>query len=202
MKYFKGLFIILGVGSDQMNVADLSGFLPKENIINLEGHENRVSKLAFHEMSQLLASCGYDGTVRIWSLERNKPSILDSTLVFHISIDVFGSELHGRQISHLQWSPSGKYIAAALDNIVNVWPLTKSENIRCYDSWFIEDQKATITAMVWPKYKNHCVTSKDYLLIGKVDGSVTCITVHKGKKSVEHLKNFSGFQGKKYSVPP
>lgn len=181
-------------------MADLSGFMPKENVINLEGHDNKVSKLAFHEKSQRLASCGYDGTVKIWSVERNKPFILYSTLVFHISIDIFGNELYGRQISQLHWSPSGEYIAAALENYINVWPLTKSENISCYNSWFIEDQTEIITAMVWPKYKNQYDNNKDYLLIGKIDGSVACITVNKEKKCEEHLTNFLGFQGKKSDI--
>lgn len=176
-------------------MADLSGFMPKENLFSLEGHDNRISKLAWHEKSQLLASCGYDGTVRLWSVEANRPPVLDSTLVFHMSTDVFGSELQGRHISHLKWSPTGEYIAAALDNIINVWPLTKSEESSCYNDWFIEDQTEFITAMVWPKQKNECMNNKDYILIGKIDGSVACITVYKEKKQVESLSNFVVCQG-------
>ncbi|KAJ8985353.1 hypothetical protein NQ317_008384 [Molorchus minor] len=160
-----------GLSLDQVNFADLSGFMPRQNVNYIEGHDNRVFTLAYHEKSQLLASA-------------------DSTLVFHTSIDVFGSELQGRLIGHLKWSPTGELIAAALDNFINIWPLRKSEQSGEYSNWFIVDQKEFITSITWPKYKGDA-NGKDFLLVGKIDGSVSLITVHNEDKQVETLQNFS-----------
>lgn len=188
--------MIAGVNSEHMNKADLSGFMPNMDYFYLDGHDNRVSKLAWHEDNQFLASCGFDGTIRLWLVERSKPPLLDSTLIFHMSTDVFGCELQGRHIGHLMWSPTGEYIAAALDNVINVWPFVRSDQTNLYNDWFIEDQVQFITSMVWPKHKNVISPSNDYLLVGKVDGSVTCITVYKEKKQlVQMLRQFYTIHG-------
>ncbi|XP_074033510.1 probable E3 ubiquitin-protein ligase HERC1 isoform X2 [Leptinotarsa decemlineata] len=180
-----------GLKSDQTNFADLSSCMPKPNVTHIEGHDNRVSTLAWHEKSQVLASAGYDGTVRLWAIKPKKQPILESTLVFHTSVDVFGSELQGRLIGHLQWSPNGEFLAAALDNFVNVWPLKKTEDSNCYSDWFIEDQKEFITSMTWAKNKAEANQDKDYLLIGRIDGSVSVITIQKENRNVKTLQNVS-----------
>jgi WD40 repeat protein len=66
---------------------------------------------------------GYDGTVRVWCSANANQAFLAHTLVFHQSENVFGSELSGELISQLGWSASGKFVAAAMDSIVNVWHL-------------------------------------------------------------------------------
>ncbi|CAG9853588.1 unnamed protein product [Phyllotreta striolata] len=180
-----------GPSVDQTNFADLSGFMPKQNAAYLEGHDNRVAVLAWHERSGLLASSGYDGTVRLWTVQSKKQPILDSTLVFHVSTDVFGSELQDRLIGHLKWSPMGNFIAAALDNVINIWPLKKCENVNCYNDWIIEDQKEFITTMTWPKNKDETTCVKDYLIVGKIDGSVSMITLTEDSKQVSVLQEFT-----------
>uniref|UniRef100_A0A6P7FL74 HECT-type E3 ubiquitin transferase n=2 Tax=Diabrotica virgifera virgifera TaxID=50390 RepID=A0A6P7FL74_DIAVI len=190
-----------GSNSNQVNYADLSGFMPNQTSVYMEAHENRVSCLAWHEQGQLLASCGYDGTVRLWTVEPKKTPVLDSTLVFHMSTDVFGNELLGHLIGHLEWSPTGLYIAAALNNIINIWPLKKSENTNSYSDWFIDDQKDFILQMKWPKNKGKHIQDKDYLLVGKLHGSVSLITVTEGNKQVEELQNFSMPVGKNLIFP-
>ncbi|KAG5885881.1 hypothetical protein JTB14_019144 [Gonioctena quinquepunctata] len=180
-----------GLNVEQINFADLSSYLPKPNGTSIEGHDNRVSTLSWHEKSQLLASSGYDGTIRLWTIESKKQPVLDSTLVFHTSNDVFGSELQGRLIGHLTWSANGEFLAAALDNFINIFPLKKSEDSHCYNDWFIEDQKEFITSMTWPKNKSEVSEDKEYLLIGKIDGSVSIITVRNENRQTETLQNFS-----------
>nr|CAI5839110.1 unnamed protein product [Callosobruchus analis] len=175
---------------DQINLADLSAFMPKAKTINLDAHDNRISALAWHKEGRLLASSGYDGTVRIWSIEADKAAVLDSTLVFHIATDIFGSELQGKLIGHLKWSPTGEFLAAALDNYINIWPMKKSEEAESYSDWFIEDQKQFITALCWPKNKSEGTSEKSFLLVGKIDGSVSMITICSENKQVEHLTNF------------
>ncbi|XP_057655201.1 probable E3 ubiquitin-protein ligase HERC1 isoform X1 [Diorhabda carinulata] len=183
--------MMCGPNSEQINYADLSSFMPKQPSICLEAHDNRISSLAWHEDSNLLASAGYDGTVRLWVIEAKKQPVLDSTLVFHVAVDIFGSELQDRLIGHLKWSPTGLFIAAALDSVINIWPLKKSENINNYNDWFIEDQKEFITDMTWPKNKGDQTQNKDFLIIGKIDGSVSVITITEDNKHVAVLQHFS-----------
>ncbi|KAJ8960520.1 hypothetical protein NQ318_013805 [Aromia moschata] len=187
--------MMTGLSLDQVNFADLSGFMPRQNATYVDGHDNRVSTLAWHEKKQLLASAGYDGTVRLWSVEPKTVPVLDSTLVFHTSIDVFGSELQGRLVGHLRWSPGGDLIAAALDNFVNIWPLKRSEQSGEYSNWFIEDQKEFVTAMAWPRNKGDAAADRDYLLVGKIDGSVGMITVREEEKQVETAAELLAVQG-------
>ncbi|CAH1979985.1 unnamed protein product [Acanthoscelides obtectus] len=176
---------------DQINLADISAFMPKAKRIHLAAHDNRVSTLAWHKEGRLLASSGYDGTVRIWSIEAGKSPVLDSTLVFHIATDVFGSELQGKLIGHLTWSPTGEFLAAALDNFINIWPMKKSDEAESYSDWFIEDQKQFITALCWPKRRGEETNDKNYLLTGKIDGTVSMITICRENKQVEHMTSFN-----------
>ena len=57
--------------------------------------------------------------MRLWSPELN---MLDQTYVYRKSTNVFGSELHGELISHLAWSSSGKFLSAAMEKSINIWP--------------------------------------------------------------------------------
>lgn len=49
--------------------------------------------------------------------------ILQHTLVFQKPNNVYGKELEGTLISKLAWSRNGKYIAAAMEDTINVWYL-------------------------------------------------------------------------------
>ncbi|XP_018567016.1 probable E3 ubiquitin-protein ligase HERC1 [Anoplophora glabripennis] len=181
--------IMAGVNLDQTNFADLSGTLPMQSLTYVDGHDNRVSTLAWLDRSGSLASAGYDGTVRLWTVEPSKQPILESTLVFHTSADFFGNDLQGRLIGHMKWSPTGEYIAAALDNFVNIWHLKKSEQFSSYSDRFIDDQKEFITSMTWPRNYNGCKHSEDYLLIGKINGSVVMVTLYEETRRVELLQH-------------
>lgn len=176
---------------EQINHADLSNSLPERKIINLEGHDNRVCVLHWNETRNLLASCGYDGTVRIWSFNNNTQAYLEHTLVFHMSNNLFGSDLHDKLIGHLKWSTGGHYIAAAMENVVNVWPMStnNTEEHEEYANWFIEDQGEIVTSITWPRCRRENVVSKEYLLIGRIDGSVALMSLYKGIKHVEVLAN-------------
>lgn len=113
---------------------------------------------------------------------------------------MFGSELQGRLIGHLKWSPTGEYIAAALDNIINIWPLKKTDGTNCFGNWFIEDIQEFITALSWPKYAKELDACKNYLLVGKIDGSVSLITVGDDDKESEILQCMSQSRGKYRSI--
>lgn len=188
--------IMTGLNLNQTNFADLSGTIPAQNLTYIDGHDNRVSTLAWHEKCGLLASAGYDGTIKLWSMEPLKQLMFKSTLVFHTSADFFGNDLQGRHIGHLKWSATGEYIAAALDNFINIWNLKTTERYDGYNNWFIDDQKEFITAMTWPKNDNEAKNNEEYLLIGKIDGSVSLIAVQKGEKREKILQNYCLPRGK------
>ncbi|XP_044259648.1 probable E3 ubiquitin-protein ligase HERC1 isoform X3 [Tribolium madens] len=180
--------ILSGSTSEQTNFADLTNFLPKERMDYFDGHDNRVSTLTYHEKNNKLASAGYDGTVRLWVFESRTQLSLDATFVFHISSDIFGNELQGKLIGHLKWSPRGEYLAAAMDNVINIWPIINEG----YQNWFIEDQKEFITTLTWPKFKLNEEKDRDFLLVGKIDGSVSLIVMSDGGiQRVESLANCS-----------
>lgn len=183
---------------DQINFADLSNSLPPCTTSALEGHDNRVAVLAWHDNTKTLASSGYDGTIRIWTLNSTEQLCLERTLIFHKNTEVYGRELQGKLIGHLKWSPESDYIAAAMENIINVWYL-KGVNVggeEGYGGWFIEDFQEFVTAMTWPKHKEIANTTKNYLIVGKIDGSVSLVIVDKSHKEVEHLVNCSLSFGK------
>nr|CAD7425857.1 unnamed protein product [Timema monikensis] len=161
---------------NRLNLADLSGTLPACKIIELEGHENKVSLAAWNEGKGALATCGYDGTVRIWI---RASSTQEHTLLFHKSDNVFGSELAGEFVSHLDWAPSGQLLAAAMDNIVNIWELTHADSsgssIRV-NHCYIEPQPAWITAIAWPRQGGE--ESVQHLLVGTITGMVIMLTIY------------------------
>lgn len=64
---------------------------------------------------------GYDGTARVWSATSNLHMFLEHTLIFRKFEHAYGNELNGDLIGLLSWSPSGKFLAAAVENIVNIW---------------------------------------------------------------------------------
>ncbi|KAG8223097.1 hypothetical protein J437_LFUL002045 [Ladona fulva] len=176
--------------NDAINYADLTGVLPKCPISNFEGHENRVTTISWHTKNELLATCGYDGTVRVWSVTIKSKSFLEQTLVFYKTEDIYGSELHGKSISELGWSASGKYIAAAMENIVNVWimPNTNSTMINRNDN-HIREQPAWVTALCWAQ--NSCGERLEVLLVGRSNGTVALMTVTQTEVEMEELPQCS-----------
>ncbi|KAL3277276.1 hypothetical protein HHI36_012626 [Cryptolaemus montrouzieri] len=192
-KLFKSLAtkiqMMSGPNLEQINFADLSYFLPSRNITYLDGHDNRVASINWNESSRMLASSGHDGTVRLWSFDSTNQLTLDSILVFHASGEVFGNDLQGKPIGNLKWSPTGNFVAASMENIINIWCLNEGENTHGYKEWIIDDQREFITAMTFPKFKNSSEKDRDYLLVGKIDGSVSLVSIYKGKKEIEPLIN-------------
>lgn len=175
---------------EQVNFADLSNTLPHREIIEVDGHDNRVCVLAYHETTGLLASTGYDATVRVWIFDNKEQPYLEHTFVFHENLNVYGCELHGKLIGHLKWAPDGDYIAAAMEGVINIWPIPKITEEKEAKEWFIDDQHEIITCMTWPKHKKDN-NLKNYLIVGKIDGTVTLITIYKEKKTTETLINCS-----------
>lgn len=176
---------------EQINFADLSNSLPPCKIKTLEGHDNRVSALIWHEQCKMLASAGYDGTVRVWTFDKHRQLCLDRTLIFQVSLDMYGNELQGKRIGLVRWSPSAQHLAAAMENIINIWSIgSNGESSDAYNC-FIEDQHELVTSITWPKLKYDDNSLKEYLIVGKIDGTVSLISIYKKEKEIQHLVNCS-----------
>lgn len=52
-------------------------------------------------------------------------------MVFHKSDKVYGSQLNGELISQLSWSPSSRFIAASMENTINIWHLPGKNGFHC-----------------------------------------------------------------------
>lgn len=196
-------FKMLGEASEgKTNFADLSNSIDQKTMAQQDGHDNRVTSLAWFEPKRLLASSGYDGTVRIWQYQPESEQLsLQLTFVFHESMDVYGSELQDKLIDYPKWSPMGDYVAAAMGNIVNVWLVDNyNEQSDLNKDWFIDDQDEFITCIAWPKQKNAFKANVNYLLVGRIDGNVSLICVYRGHKKSEVLHNCSLCRGKFYDI--
>ncbi|XP_046401290.1 probable E3 ubiquitin-protein ligase HERC1 isoform X2 [Ischnura elegans] len=182
--------------SECINYADLSGVMPKSSVIELVGHDNRVSSSAWHEKKELLATCGYDGTVRVWSVANKSQSYLENTLVFYKSEDIYGSELHGKSISLLCWSASGRYLAAAMENVINIWILPNTVGLLLSgEDYHILEQSAWVTTLQWPTHSNgdswECSDLWECLLVGRSNGTVALADVTITSAEVEELPQCS-----------
>lgn len=168
-----------------VNLADLSNNIPECVSNETEGHDNRVNAVAWNERTQFLASSGYDGTVRIWT--SNKCQLcMEHTLVFHLSQDMYGSDLQGKIISQLTWSTSGRYIAAVMENTLNIWAIgSKNEK----KEFYIDEQSAYITCVTWPKIERQ--SEKQQLIVGRINGSVALVMFNNEQKETLELENCS-----------
>ncbi|XP_071450243.1 probable E3 ubiquitin-protein ligase HERC1 [Hetaerina americana] len=170
-----------------INYADLAGVLQKCPVLELEGHDNRVASSAWHSKKELLATCGYDGTVRVWCVANKSQSYLEHTLVFYKSEDIYGSELYGKSISHLGWSSSGKYLAAAMENIINIWILPSL--LLSGEEYHILEQSSWVTALQW--HQNSNGEMWECLLVGRSNGTVALIDITPNSVEVEELPQCS-----------
>ena len=83
-----------------------------------QGHESRVDGIAFSPDGKLLASCGWDKSVRLWNVNDGKEAAL---LI---------SEKDGKGIvEQVAFSPDGRYLAAAAQGPVLVWDVATRKHI-------------------------------------------------------------------------
>jgi WD40 repeat protein/tRNA A-37 threonylcarbamoyl transferase component Bud32 len=83
--------------------------LPSGRLIGtLKGHTARIAALAYHPERNLLASAGYDNTIRLWDLDKRAPlGVLKG---------------HTAHVSSLVFSPDGRLLASGSgDRTVRVW---------------------------------------------------------------------------------
>uniref|UniRef100_A0AAZ3RI90 HECT-type E3 ubiquitin transferase n=1 Tax=Oncorhynchus tshawytscha TaxID=74940 RepID=A0AAZ3RI90_ONCTS len=159
--------------------ADMAGDLRKCSSVKLEAHQSRVITCGWCSRKGLLATSGNDGTVRVWNVTQNQYT-LQLTCVFNRTA---GSPEEGGQclgspgdpsLSPLVWSVTGKYLAAAMEKLVNIWQVTGGKGL-------LDVQPHWVSALAWPEGEAvslWCGEPKDVLLVGRMDGSLGLIEVH------------------------
>jgi WD40 repeat protein len=73
--------------------------------MSLAGHTGSVHGLAFSPSARLLATCGEDGTVRLWSLTGSGPAV-----------PTIGPGPFGGPVRSVAFTPDGRYLATANAN--------------------------------------------------------------------------------------
>ncbi|XP_078055944.1 putative E3 ubiquitin-protein ligase HERC1 [Mustelus asterias] len=163
--------------SKPQTYADMSGDLRKCSFVKLEAHQNRVITCQWCNKKGLLATSGNDGTVRVWNVTKNHYT-LQQTCVFNkteiISEDLgsLGSPCDPN-LSLICWSISGKYIAAAVEKVVNIWQVTGGKGL-------LDIQPHWVSALAWPEegpIASWAGDTLEVLLVGRMDGSLGLIEV-------------------------
>ncbi|XP_053720543.1 probable E3 ubiquitin-protein ligase HERC1 isoform X1 [Synchiropus splendidus] len=164
--------------SQPQTFADMAGDLPKCSSIKLEAHQNRVITCRWSSKKSLLATSGNDGTVRLWNVSKSQYS-LQQTCVFnkHDGSSEDGSLSLGSPsdscLCPLCWSVSGKFLASAVDKMVNIWQVTGGRGL-------LDTQPHWVSALAWPENESDSLWSDktvDVLLVGRMDGSLGLIEV-------------------------
>ncbi|XP_055518701.1 probable E3 ubiquitin-protein ligase HERC1 isoform X3 [Leucoraja erinacea] len=163
--------------SKPQTFADMSGDLRKCPFIKLEAHQNRVITCEWCNKKGLLATSANDGTVRVWSVTKNHYT-LQQTCIFNkseVSAEDLGSlgSPCDPNLSLVCWSVSGKYIAAALEKVVNIWQITGGKGL-------LDVQPHWVSALAWPEegpVASWAGDTLEVLLVGRMDGSLGLIEV-------------------------
>ncbi|XP_061622236.1 probable E3 ubiquitin-protein ligase HERC1 isoform X5 [Phyllopteryx taeniolatus] len=158
--------------------ADMAGDLRKCSFIKLEAHQSRVLTCCWCKNKGLLATSGNDGTVRVWNVTKSQYT-LQQTCIFNKED---GSSAEGRTclgspsdfcLTPLAWSVTGKYLASAMEKMVNIWQVNGGKGL-------LDVQPHWVSALAWPEDEAESLWSgepTDMLLVGRMDGSLGLIEV-------------------------
>ncbi|KAM6980533.1 putative E3 ubiquitin-protein ligase HERC1 [Aplochiton taeniatus] len=158
--------------------ADMAGDLRKCSLVKLEAHQSRVVMCSWCAKKGLLATSGNDGTVRVWNVSKSQYT-LQQTCVFNKteSSSEQGSASLGSpgdpSLSLVTWSVTGKYLAAAMEKMVNIWHVNGGKDL-------VDSQPHWVSALAWPEGEPvslWCGEPRDVLLVGRMDGSLGLIEV-------------------------
>uniref|UniRef100_A0A2K5YQC7 HECT-type E3 ubiquitin transferase n=1 Tax=Mandrillus leucophaeus TaxID=9568 RepID=A0A2K5YQC7_MANLE len=156
-------------------LADMGGDLRKCSFIKLEAHQNRVMTCVWCNKKGLLATSGNDGTIRVWNVTKKQYS-LQQTCVFN-RLEGDAEESLGSpsdpSFSPVSWSISGKYLAGALEKMVNIWQVNGGKGL-------VDIQPHWVSALAWPEEGPAAAwsgESPELLLVGRMDGSLGLIEV-------------------------
>lgn len=107
-----------------------------ELIQTLSSHRGRLWNAAWHPKMNVLATCGEDKTIRIWSKDTNRWCV--KTIL---------SDGHTRTIRDVSWSPCGQYLASAsFDATTAIWD-KKSGEFECNAT--LEGHENEVKSVAW-----------------------------------------------------
>ncbi|CAG5849679.1 unnamed protein product [Menidia menidia] len=158
--------------------ADMAGDLRRASLSKLEAHQSRVITCVWSVPQGLLATSGNDGTVRVWNVSRTQYT-LQQTCVFNKDDGSLEEGLSGLgspgdpSLSPLAWSVTGKYLASAMDKMLNIWQVNGGRGL-------LDVQPHWVSALAWPEEEAEslwCGEPKDMLLVGRMDGSLGLLEV-------------------------
>ncbi|XP_016128716.1 probable E3 ubiquitin-protein ligase HERC1 [Sinocyclocheilus grahami] len=158
--------------------ADVAGDLRKWSTFRLEAHQSRVITCGWCSKKGLLATSGNDGTVRIWNVTKNLYT-LQQTCVFNKGDDTL-DECMGNlgspgdpDLAPVVWSVSGKYLAAVVDKIVNIWQVNGGKAL-------LDLQPHWVSSLAWPEEEAGSLWGgepRELLLVGRMDGTLGLLEV-------------------------
>ncbi|XP_047741201.1 uncharacterized protein LOC125179422 [Hyalella azteca] len=113
---------------------DFSGALPRLRITALEAHTSKTGQPLWMPSRNRIVTCGYDGTVRTWSMcPRGGVPSQDQVLVFQSSEPDRGLyPSTPAPLSTVLAMPSGRLLLSYAGATINVWSL--AGNIECRDA--------------------------------------------------------------------
>ncbi|XP_055453781.1 probable E3 ubiquitin-protein ligase HERC1 isoform X7 [Psammomys obesus] len=156
-------------------LADMGGDLRKCSVIKLEAHQNRVMTCVWCNKKGLLATSGNDGTIRVWNVTKKQYSLQQTCVFSRLEGDAeesLGSP-SDPSFSPVSWSISGKYLAGALEKMVNIWQVNGGKGL-------VDIQPHWVSALAWPEEGPATAwsgESPELLLVGRMDGSLGLIEV-------------------------
>lgn len=150
-----------GSSSANMSSADFNHSLPSIQTTLLEGHTAPTSNALWLEGKNLLVTSGHDSSVRTWKVHQRGVGTQEHTLVFQLSENASSYPATPAKVEHLTSLSSGRYIAAAFENVLNVWSIVAGTT----EIW---TSSSPITCLEAAR-QGMC----DCVLMGHHDGSVT-----------------------------
>lgn len=67
---------------------------------------------------------GQDGTVRVWTIGSRTHAFLQQTCIFNKGDEQLEIDLEDQLLAHVCWNYTGKLIAGAVDNMINIWTVS------------------------------------------------------------------------------
>nr|XP_060611660.1 probable E3 ubiquitin-protein ligase HERC1 isoform X2 [Anolis sagrei ordinatus] len=158
-------------------LADMASDLRKCASIKLEAHQNRVTTCVWCNKKGLLATSGNDGTIRVWSITKKQYSLQQTCVFIKLEGEAEDSSPGSPSDPSLSlacWSPSGRFLAGALEKMVNIWQVNGGKGL-------LDAQPHWVSALSWAEEGSAAVwtgeVAPEALLVGRMDGSLGLIEV-------------------------